>query len=102
MTHSRKVSLSRGALQLATLFLATAPVAFGGEPGVSTQEVQLIGQIEVTAPREQELIGHIVVSGSRISPTTVLVADLGHLTVTARRDTTVAQVDASSTLQAAL
>ena len=102
MTHSRKTSLSRGALQLAALLLATAPVAFGGETGSSTHEAQLIGQIVVSAPREQELMGHIVVSGNRISPTTVLVTDLGHMTVTAPRDTTVAQVDAPRARQASL
>jgi hypothetical protein len=92
MTHSSKNTLSR-ALQLATLLLATAPAAFAGEPGTSTREAAFIGQIEVTAPREQELMGHIVVSGNRISPTTVLVTDLGHMTVTAPRDTTVAQAE---------
>ena len=102
MTHSRKISLSRGALQLAALLLASAPVAFGGETASPAHEAQLIGQIEVTAPREQELIGHIVVSGSRISPTTVLVADLGQMTVTASRETTVAQVNAPRARQASL
>lgn len=93
MTHSTLISLSRRALQLTTLFLAVAPVAFGGEPVTSSREGQLIGQMVVTAPREHQLIARIVVTARRLTPASVAIADLGAMTVTAQRETALARKD---------
>ena len=109
MTYSTMVSLSRRALQLTTLFVATAPASFGAEPVFSNGEGQLIGHVVVTAardrelvghvmvtaPRERELMGHIVVTADRLAPEYVAIADLGAMTVTARRETPLASNDAS-------
>ena len=123
MTYSTMVSLSRRALQLTALFVATAPVSFGGEPVPSHHEGQLIGHVMVTADRERELIGHVVVTAARepelvghvivtatrerelmghivvtadrLAPEYVAIADLGAMTVTARRETPLASIDAS-------
>jgi hypothetical protein len=92
MTHSTLISLSRRALQLTTLFLAVAPVTFGGEPVNSFREGQLIGQMVVTALREHQLIGHMVVTARRLAPASVAIADLGAMTVTAQRETALAQI----------
>jgi hypothetical protein len=92
MTHSTLISLSRRALQLTTLFLAVAPVTFGGEPVNSSREGQLIGQMVVTALREHQLIGHMVVTARRLAPASVAIADLGAMTVTAQRETALAQI----------
>jgi hypothetical protein len=122
MTYSTMVSLSRRALQLTTLLVATASVSFGGESVPSDREAQLIGHVTVTAARERELIGHVtvtaarerelvghmvvtavrehelmghlVVTADRLAPETVAIADLGAMTVTARRETPLASNDA--------
>ena len=88
MTHSTLISLSRRTLQLATLsLLAAASVTFAGEPATPDHEGKLIGHMVVAAPREHALIGSIVVSAGRLAP---IYADLGAMTVTASRDTTLA------------
>ncbi len=103
MTHSNLISLSRRALQLATLsLLAAAPLAFGGEPVTSDHKDPLIGQMVVSAAREPALIGHIVVTASRLAPANVVFADLGGMTVTARRDTALARNETSRVAQAPL
>jgi hypothetical protein len=103
MTHSSLFSQSRRTLQLATLsLLAAAPLAFGGEPVTSDHEDQLIGQMVVSAARERVLIGHIVVSAGRLSPTQLVFADLGAMTVTAGRDTALASNETSHAVQATL
>jgi hypothetical protein len=117
MTHSTLTSLSRRALQLATLsLLAAAPLAFGGEPATTGHENQLIGQmvvsatpervligdLVVSAPREQALIGHLVVSAARLSPASVTFANLGAMSVTALRDTAIASNETSPVTQASL
>jgi len=95
MTRSTLVSLSRRAIQFASLFLVAASVTFGGESVNSNQligqmvvsaarECADIGQVVVTATRERPLIGQMVVSASRVKRA-VLVADLGDMTVTAGR-----------------
>jgi hypothetical protein len=102
MTHSLWITLSRRALQLATLLVAAASVTFAGEPVTATREHQVIGHITVTAARERPLIGHIVVTESRLAPVYVLYADLGTITVTARRDTALARNDQPRATHAAL
>jgi hypothetical protein len=102
MTHSTLISLSRRALQLTTLFLAVAPLTFGGEPVISSREGPLIGQMVVTATREQQLIGQIVVVADRLGPASVAIADLGALTVTARRETALARQDTPQAEQVSL
>jgi len=84
MTNSTLKTLSSRALQLATLFLVAAPVTFGGEPVASDRDSQFMGHMVVTATREVPLIGSIVVTAPRSS--VVLVADLGEMTVTAKRE----------------
>lgn len=81
----------RSALQLATLFLAAAPVTFGGEPGTSQREPELIGHMVVTAAPERPFIGHMVVTATQLARTNTRVADLGAMTVTAQRVTTLAR-----------
>jgi hypothetical protein len=93
MTHSIFIFLSRRALQLTTLFLAVAPFTFGGELVTSSRKGQLIGQMVVTALRDHRLIGHIVVTARRLAPASVAIADLGVMTVTARRETALARKD---------
>lgn len=89
MTHSTLISLSRRTLQLATLsLLAAASVTSAGEPVTADHDGQLIGHMVVTAPREHALIGSIVVTAGRLAP---IYADLGAMTVTASRDTTLAR-----------
>lgn len=103
MTHSTLISLSRRALQLATLsLLAAAPPTFGGEPATSRHEAELMGQMVVSAARERALIGHIVVTAGRLAPAHVLFADLGAMTVTARRDPMFARNDKPQARQASL
>jgi hypothetical protein len=102
MKHSTWISLSRRALQVTTLFLAAAPVTFGSEPVTSPGEGQLIGHMVVTAARERQLIGHIVVTAGRLASANAAIADLGAMTVTARRETTLAREDASQAEQFAL
>ncbi|HKE44145.1 MAG TPA: hypothetical protein VKB41_06365 [Steroidobacteraceae bacterium] len=117
MTHSTLISLGRRTLQIATLSLiAAAPLAFGGEPVTSDRTDQLIGQmvvsathervligdLVVSAPREQALIGHLVVSAARLSPASVTFANLGAMSVTALRDTSLASNEASQATQASL
>jgi hypothetical protein len=102
MTHSTLISLSRRALQATTLFLAVAPVAFGGEPVTSSRESQLIGHLVVTAAREHQLIGQIVVTADRLAPASVAIADLGAITVTAPRETVVARQDTPQAEQVSL
>lgn len=93
MTHSTLISLSRRALQLTTLFLAVAPVTLGGEPVSSSRDGQLMGHMVVTAPREHQLVGHIVVIARRLAPASMVIADLGTMTVTARHETALARKD---------
>ena len=102
MTHSTLISLSRRALQFTTLFLAVAPVTFGGEPVISSREGQLIGHMVVTPAREHRLIGQIVVTADRLGPASVAVADLGVITVTARRETVLARQDTPQAEQVSL
>lgn len=102
MTHSTLISLSRRALQLTTLCLAVAPVTFGSEPATSSREGQLIGHMVVTAAREHQLIGHIVVTAGRLAPASVAFADLGAMTVTARRETALARQDTPQAEQVSL
>jgi hypothetical protein len=103
MTHSNLISLSRRALQLATLsLLAAAPITFGGEPVTSDHEDQFIGRMVVSAARERALIGHMVVTAGRLGPANVVFADLGSMTVTARRDTAVARNETTQARQASL
>jgi len=107
MKRSTLASLSRRALQFATLSLAAASVTFGGEL-VNSESDQLIGQMEVSAAREPATLGHIVVaatrehpligemvvSASRLEPANTFVADLGAMTVTAHRFVSVVRNDA--------
>jgi hypothetical protein len=100
MTHSTLISLSRRTLQLATLsLLAAASVTFAVEPVTSDHEGQLIGHLVVAAPREHALIGSIVVTAGRLAP---IYADLGAMTVTASRDTTLARNQTPQAVQAPL
>jgi hypothetical protein len=99
MTHSTLISLSR-TLQLATLsLLAAASATFAGEPVTADHEVQLIGHMVVAAPREHALIGSIVVTADRLTP---IYADLGAMTVTASRDTTLARNQTPQAVRASL
>jgi hypothetical protein len=104
----RSTVVRRSALQLAALFLAGATVTFAGEPDVSAQKPQLIGHMVVTAAPDPVLLGHMVVTAAperallgnmvvtatRVARTNTLVADLGAMTVTAPRVTTLARNDA--------
>jgi len=129
MKRTNLVSLSRRALQSATLFLAAASVTLGGELVNSDQQDQLIGQmvvsaarepatlgnltvtaarehaligqIEVVATREHALIGEMVVTASRLDSATQ-VADLGTMTVTAHRFVSVARNETSKDEMASL
>lgn len=95
MKRSTLVIVSRRALQLATLLLAATPVTFGGEPVTSVGDGPLIGAMVVTATPERPLIGHMIVTASRLAPADALVADLGAMTVTASRITSVVRNDAA-------
>jgi hypothetical protein len=89
MKHSTLTSLSHRVLRLAALSLMFAtPLTFGGEP--------------VTSDHGDQLIGHIVVSASRLAPANVVFADLGGMTVTARRDTALARNETAHVAPAAL
>ena len=93
--------LSRRTLQIATLsLLAAAPVTVGGEPARSQGEHQLIGHIEVVATREHPLIGSMVVTANRLN--TAVFADLGAMTVTARRDISLARNTTAQTAKISL
>ena len=99
MTHAN--FLSRRTLQIATLsLLAAAPVTFGGEPARSQGEHRLIGHIEVVATREHPLIGSMVVTANRLN--TAVFADLGAMTVTARRDISLARNTTAQTAKISL
>jgi hypothetical protein len=100
MTHSTLLSLSRRTLQLATLsVLAAASVTLAGEPVTSEREGQLMGHMEVTATRERPLIGSMVVTANRLMP---IYADLGAMTVTAPRETTLARNQTPQAARASL
>ncbi len=107
MTYSRRNSLGRGGLKLATLLvLATASFVSSASPAVpappSLSECPLIGTMTVIAPRlpPRAIVVADLGALTVIAPRTGLVADLGTMTVSAARDVVVAHNPARGTQRA--
>lgn len=80
-------NLCNRALQVATLLLASAPLALGAPTETPRDDAQLMGQMMVSAAREVPFLGSIVVT----APREAAVANLGAMIVTAPRVTLVAK-----------
>ena len=85
MTHINTISKGRRALQVASLFLAAAPVAFAAEQPSAV----LMGHMVVTAPAVHTIadLGSMTVTASHY----VTFVDLGSMTVSAQRELLVAR-----------
>ncbi|HEU4529915.1 MAG TPA: hypothetical protein VFR59_01970 [Steroidobacteraceae bacterium] len=87
MTHTNRISRARRALQVASLFLAAAPVAFAAQPSAP-----LMGQMVVSARALPTIadLGSMTVTATPF----VTYVSLGEMTVTAQRDVLVADLGA--------